>query len=48
MIRLMAEYRIKEGSLDIVQTAIKKSVAQPFSLLIESLCTIGRIYGQPR
>lgn len=27
MIRLMAEYRIKEGTLDVVQTAIKKFVA---------------------
>lgn len=27
MIRLMAEYRINEGSLDVVQTAIKEFVA---------------------
>jgi quinol monooxygenase YgiN len=27
MIRLMAEYRIKEGTLDVVQTAVKKFVA---------------------
>ena len=27
MIRLMAEYRIKEGTLEVVQTAIKEFVA---------------------